>query len=90
LNPPPFTQTLNNLAVVLLFSSKLPEAITVLTSLLSSNPSLGYSSETVLFNLATLMELRTEAALTAKIELLRGAVEHGGEALRGGCLKLAV
>lgn len=50
----------------------------------------GFASETVLFNLATLLELRTEANLSAKLDLLRGAVRHGGEGLRGSCLKLAV
>ncbi|ORY64733.1 hypothetical protein BCR35DRAFT_308627 [Leucosporidium creatinivorum] len=83
-------EAVNNLSVVLLFSSKLSEAIRVLTTLLSSNPAKGYSSETILFNLATLLELRTEQALPAKLELLRGAIEHGGESLRGSCLKLSV
>lgn len=75
--------------MVLLFSSKLSEAIQVLNALLSTNPSLGYSSETVLFNFATLQELRTEQAGPAKVNLLRGAIEYGGESLRGSCLKLA-
>lgn len=87
--PSSSAQAVNNLSVVLLFSCKLPEAIRVLTALLSSDPAKGYSSETIIFNLATLLEVRTEQALPAKIELLRSAVGYGGESLRGSCLKLS-
>lgn len=82
-------QAQNNLAVVLLFQCKLNEAIEMLKRVLLT--SAGYS-ETVLFNLATLHDLRrdSEHALPAKLELLRGVVERGGEGLRGTCLKLAV
>lgn len=80
-------ESINNLAVSLLFQSKLTEAISLLTSLLESNTS-AYDDETVLFNLATLRELRTEAALGLKVDVLRKVVMGGGEGLRAGCLKL--
>lgn len=83
-----FQQAQNNLAVVLLFQCKVDEAIAVLRRVLTT--SVGYSSETVLFNLATLLELRTEAALPLKLELLRGVIDRGGEGVKSTCLKLAV
>ncbi|KAK4055864.1 hypothetical protein OIO90_003120 [Microbotryomycetes sp. JL221] len=79
----------NNLAVVLLFCSRLQDAIQVYYELLNDMPDSVYASETVLFNLATLLELRTEAATASKIRLLKSVAERGVEGLRGGCLKLA-
>lgn len=80
-------ESINNLAVSLLFQSKLTEAISLLASLLNSNKT-AYDDETVLFNLATLRELRTEAALGLKVDVLRKVVMGGAEGLRAGCLKL--
>ncbi|GAA6028780.1 hypothetical protein JCM8097_007391 [Rhodosporidiobolus ruineniae] len=83
-------EVVNNLAVVLLYSGKLDEAIALLSGLLSSNPSYAYNDPTVLFNLATLTELRTEQAGAQKIRMLRSAAEFGGQALDAGPFKLAL
>ncbi|KAM0786510.1 hypothetical protein ACM66B_001968 [Microbotryomycetes sp. NB124-2] len=78
----------SNLAVVLLFMSRLQDAIQVYHELINDLPDAAFASETVLFNLATLLELRTEAATAGKIRLLSGVAERGAEGLRAGCLKL--
>ncbi|GAA5862239.1 hypothetical protein JCM1840_001689 [Sporobolomyces johnsonii] len=80
----------NNLAVVLLYSAKLQEAITVLTNLLATYPLIAYNDESILFNLSTLLELRTEHAASQKLRLLRSAAEFGGEELPASCFKLAL
>ncbi|KAI5477939.1 tetratricopeptide repeat protein 15 [Pseudohyphozyma bogoriensis] len=87
---PTDAEAINNLAVILLFNAKLPEAITFLQAFLKKYPTIGYSSEPAIFNLATLLELRTEQSLSAKIGLLRGVAEWGGEELRPGAVKLAM
>ncbi|KAK4046836.1 hypothetical protein OIV83_005833 [Microbotryomycetes sp. JL201] len=78
----------SNLAVVLLFMSRLQDAIQVYQELIKDMPEAAYASETVLFNLATLLELRTEAATASKIRLLNGVAARGVQGLRAGCLKL--
>ncbi|SCV70379.1 BQ2448_1773 [Microbotryum intermedium] len=82
-------ETLNNLAVVLLFTSKLNEAINLLGRLFSTKSLIAYASETIIFNYATLLELRTDKSMVPKVELLRGVVSGpGGEDMRSTCLKL--
>ena len=49
-----------------------------------------FGSEPVLFNVATMLELRTERATHEKIRILRSLAGLGGEDVRAGCLKLAV
>jgi hypothetical protein len=63
-----------------------------LNGFLASHPTLGYSSPSLLFNLSTLIELRMEpdVAVQAKIELLKGVIQYGGDGVDRGCLKLAV
>lgn len=79
----------NNLAVVCLFQCNIDEATQILRDVLSRYPS-AYATETVLFNLATLLELRVENSTPGKIDLLRGALQHGGEGLHGGAVKLTM
>ncbi|GAA5864881.1 hypothetical protein JCM8547_009259 [Rhodosporidiobolus lusitaniae] len=87
---PDDVEAVNNLAVVLLYLGKLNEAITLLTGLISSKPSLAYHDETLLFNLCTLFELRTEQALGQKVRLLRSAAEYGAQGIDAGAFKLAL
>ncbi|KPV74500.1 uncharacterized protein RHOBADRAFT_54312 [Rhodotorula graminis WP1] len=85
-----------NLAVVLLYSPKLDEAISHLHTLLrSSSPSLSlaaHHSPTLLFNLCTLYELRSERATEDKVRLLVAAASCGGGAqgVEASSFKLAL
>ncbi|SGY14753.1 BQ5605_C013g07086 [Microbotryum silenes-dioicae] len=96
-------EALNNLAVVLLFASRLNEtrlnnlrppdnlaqAINLLAGLFSTKPSTAYASETIIFNYAILLELRTDKSMGAKVELLRGVLSGpGAEDVRSTYLKL--
>ncbi|GAA6059979.1 hypothetical protein JCM10212_001328 [Sporobolomyces blumeae] len=80
----------NNLAVVLLYLARLDEAIEVLQTLLITQPVAAYSNETVLFNLTTLVELRSEDSMRFKVGLLRSAAEVGGQELPSSCFKLVL
>lgn len=73
---------------MLSFRAKVTEAIKVLSDLLTSERA-AFASETVIFNVATIQELRTEAAVARKVDLLRGALQYSGEGLSGACFKLA-
>lgn len=64
------------------------QAITHLTTLFSSRPALAYNDETLLFNLCTLFELRSEQAFAHKVRLLRSAAEFGAQGLGAECFKL--
>ncbi|TNY24325.1 hypothetical protein DMC30DRAFT_443507 [Rhodotorula diobovata] len=81
-----------NLAVVLLYSAKLDEAITHLQSLLASHPLASHHSPALLFNLSTLYELRSERAQDDKVRLLVAAAACGGGAqgVEAGAFKLAL
>lgn len=57
---------------------------------MAEQPDRAANSEPVLFNLATLHELRTEQAVAAKVGTLKGVAERGGQGLRHGALKLAL
>ncbi|KZV94593.1 hypothetical protein EXIGLDRAFT_672967 [Exidia glandulosa HHB12029] len=78
----------NNLAVSLLSSGKVLEATEILESSLQLNPSLVTAAEPLLFNLATLYELRSTTAMDKKRDLLIEAAKHCGDGLRTTCLKL--
>lgn len=87
------SQVINNLAVTLLYQARLNEALALLTTALADQPRLAYHSEPILFNLATLQELRTEQATGAKVRVLRELARSqgaGGQGIRSGCLKLAL
>ncbi|BGP33303.1 hypothetical protein JCM10296v2_005099 [Rhodotorula toruloides] len=77
-----------NLAVVLLYLSRVQEATTLLTSLLSTHPHIAYNSPTILFNLCTLFEISTEHATAKKVGLLRDAARYGAQGIERGCFKL--
>lgn len=74
----------------LLYQAKLNDALALLTGLLVNEPERVASSEPVLFNLATVQELRTEQAMAAKVGVLRTVAGVGGQGLRQGALKLVV
>lgn len=70
----------------LLFLERLDDAIEVLRELARAS-----AEEPVLFNLATLMELRTDHAGLEKVDLLKRVVAGtGGEGVRAGCFKLGL
>ncbi|GAA6011784.1 hypothetical protein JCM10207_004243 [Rhodosporidiobolus poonsookiae] len=87
---PDNVEATNNLAVVLLYRGKVNEAITILTGLFSSHPSHAHNNETILFNLATLFELRTEQAGAQKVRMLRSAAEFGAQGVDAGAFKLVL
>lgn len=61
----------------------------MLHGVFQSDPLLGHHSEPILFNLATLSELRSSDSIGVKVRLLHGVVQHGGEGVAGDSLKLA-
>ncbi|KAB5589824.1 hypothetical protein CTheo_6726 [Ceratobasidium theobromae] len=79
---------INNLAVVLLSCGKLDEAIELLEGMLKSSPASFAAVEPFLYNLATLYELRSNAALERKRNILREVAQWGGDGLKVGSLKL--
>ncbi|EJD47971.1 hypothetical protein AURDEDRAFT_113238, partial [Auricularia subglabra TFB-10046 SS5] len=78
----------NNLAVSLLSSGKVQEATEILESSLQLNPASVTAAEPLLFNLATLYELRSTTAMDKKRDLLIEAAKWCGDGLRTTCLKL--
>lgn len=61
-----------------------------MTKALADQPERAANSGPLLFNLATLHELRTEQAVAAKVGVLRSVAGVGGQGLRHGALKLAL
>ncbi|KAI0675706.1 hypothetical protein C8Q78DRAFT_963869 [Trametes maxima] len=78
----------NNLAVVLLNTGRVREAVQVLESGLHASPAAIVSAEPYLFNLSTLYELRSAAGADKKRELLIEVAKWAGDGLRTTCLKL--
>ncbi|CAE6369073.1 unnamed protein product [Rhizoctonia solani] len=81
-------QVINNLAVVLLACGKLDEAIGLLESMLKSSPASFVAVESFLYNLATLYELRSNAAVDRKRNMLREVAQWGGDGIKTSALKL--
>ncbi|KAJ1306582.1 hypothetical protein OPQ81_007582 [Rhizoctonia solani] len=79
---------INNLAVVLLSCGKLDEAIRLLESMLKASPASFVSVEPFLYNLATLYELRSNAAVDRKRNMLREVAQWAGDGIKTGALKL--
>ncbi|KAF8673470.1 kinetochore assembly [Rhizoctonia solani] len=79
---------INNLAVVLLACGKLDEAIALLESMLKVSPASFVAVEPFLYNLATLYELRSNAAADRKRNMLREVAQWGGDGIKTSALKL--
>ncbi|CAE6429027.1 unnamed protein product [Rhizoctonia solani] len=79
---------INNLAVVLLSCGKLDEAIELLETMLKASPASFVAVEPFLYNLATLYELRSNAAVDRKRNMLREVAQWGGDGIKTGALKL--
>ncbi|CAE6542400.1 unnamed protein product [Rhizoctonia solani] len=79
---------INNLAVVLLSCGKLDEAIDLMESMLKASPASFVAVEPFLYNLATLYELRSNAAVDRKRNMLREVAQWGGDGIKTGALKL--
>ncbi|CAE6462020.1 hypothetical protein BN14_03052 [Rhizoctonia solani AG-1 IB] len=80
---------INNLAVVLLACGKLDEAISLLESMLKTSPASFVAVESFLYNLATLYELRSNAAVDRKRNMLREVAQWGGDGIKTASLKLS-
>ncbi|KAH7070899.1 hypothetical protein BKA62DRAFT_741091 [Auriculariales sp. MPI-PUGE-AT-0066] len=78
----------NNLAVALLALGKVTEATEILESSLQMNPAAITAAEPILFNIATLYELRSTTATEKKRDLLIEVSKWSGDGLRTTCLKL--
>jgi len=78
----------NDFAVVLLNLGRLKDAIDHLESALKASPSTVVVSEPLVFNLATLYELRSATAAQKKRDLLIETAKWSGDGLRTTCLKL--
>ncbi|EGN96815.1 hypothetical protein SERLA73DRAFT_184996 [Serpula lacrymans var. lacrymans S7.3] len=78
----------NNLSVALLSQGKIKEGIEILEAALASSPSTVVVAEPFLFNLSTLYELRSAAALDRKRDLLVEVARWSGDGLKTACLKM--
>ncbi|KAI9456946.1 hypothetical protein HD554DRAFT_2030326 [Boletus coccyginus] len=86
-DPGNFT-AINNLAVTLLCQGRIKEGIDLLETALKTSPSSVVVAEPFLFNLSTLYELRSTAAIDKKRELLVEVAKWSGDGLRTSCLKM--
>ncbi|KAH0836749.1 hypothetical protein J3R83DRAFT_8485 [Lanmaoa asiatica] len=86
-DPANFT-AINNLAVTLLCRGRIKEGINLLEMALKTSPSSVVVAEPFLFNLSTLYELRSAAAIDKKRELLVEVAKWSGDGLRTSCLKM--
>ena len=77
----------NNTASALVYLGRLEEAVSILWSLVESNPSQNLH-EGVCYNLATLFELESSRFEQKKKELLRLVAEHRGNGFNPLCLKM--
>lgn len=78
----------NNLSVALLNQGKLNEAITVLEAAFRNTPSIAVAAEPLIFNLATMYELKSNTAMERKIGLLLQVSQWAGDGTRHTVLKL--
>ncbi|CAG7847735.1 SubName: Full=Uncharacterized protein {ECO:0000313/EMBL:CCA67893.1} [Serendipita indica DSM 11827] len=78
----------NNLAVALLNLGKLSEGIAVLEDIFVQSPSMAVVAEPLIFNLATMYELRSNTAMDRKTAMLSKVALWSGDGLRHAVLKL--
>ena len=71
----------------LLMQSLSEQATSLLTSLLKQSPAAAFNAETVIANMATMLELQPPHAWT-KMDLLDGASQWSGAGVRAACFKL--
>ncbi|KAF8448938.1 hypothetical protein L210DRAFT_3389378 [Boletus edulis BED1] len=86
-DPGNFT-AINNLAVTLLYQGRIKEGIDLLEAALKMSPSSVVVTEPFLFNLSTLYELRSTAAIDKKRGLLIEVAKWSGDGLKTSCLKM--
>ncbi|KAG6381693.1 hypothetical protein JVT61DRAFT_294 [Boletus reticuloceps] len=86
-DPGNFT-AINNLAVTLLCQGRIKEGIDLLEAALKTSPSSVVVTEPFLFNLSTLYELRSTAAIDKKRGLLIEVAKWSGDGLKTSCLKM--
>jgi len=79
---------LNSLSVVLLSMGKLDESISTLEKILKISPSAIVVAEPLVFNLATLYELRSATSTAKKRDLLIETAKWSGDGFRANALKL--
>ncbi|KAF8317923.1 hypothetical protein DL93DRAFT_482759 [Clavulina sp. PMI_390] len=80
---------INALSVALLNLGKLDESVQVLESVLKTSPSTLVVAEPLVFNLATLYELKSSTAPAKKRELLIETAKWSGDGFRASALKLS-
>ncbi|KAG9313065.1 hypothetical protein JVU11DRAFT_6505 [Chiua virens] len=85
--PENFT-AMNNLAVTLLCQGRIKKGIDLLETALKTSPSSVVVAEPFLFNLSTMYELRSTAAIDKKRELLIEVAKWSGDGLKTSCLKM--
>ncbi|KAN0088398.1 hypothetical protein V8E55_005455 [Tylopilus felleus] len=79
---------INNLAVTRLCQGQIKEGIDLLEVALKTSPSSVVVAEPFLFNLSTLYELRSTAAIDKKRGLLIEVAKWSGDGLKTSCLKM--
>lgn len=79
---------INNTSVTCLYQGQLAKGIDGLEGLLTSFPEEVSPAEPVLFNLATLYELQSEASGEKKVRLLDAVSKKAGDGFAAGCLKM--
>lgn len=75
------------MAVCLLYCGKQKEAVNLLETVLSTNPTVGLH-ESLLLNLCTLYELESSSAKENKKTILKMVSKYKGDAISLHCLKL--
>ncbi|ORX91183.1 TPR-like protein [Basidiobolus meristosporus CBS 931.73] len=78
----------NNFAICSLYLGRIDKAIDTLETLISFAPSTAGNSETILFNLTTLFELRSENSLDKKRKLMVEVGKWAGDGFPVDCFKL--
>jgi len=81
-------QATNNLAVCELYAGQLNDAIPRIEKLMFAYPTSAGTSEPLVFNMATLYELRTEGSLKKKQQMLVEVSQWAGDQFNVGVFKL--